>query len=466
VDAKIVDFTQHLRKQRLTVSTAELMDALRAVQRLGLSDPRLVRDTLRCTLIKRDRDLEVFDDAFDRFFFGGRLILEDSERRFNSQMPLSAEALRRIVEHIRELWDMDPDTDFSTITANLLRGELASIRHELLKAMAEASRSEEDNAGALDPLQDILARLGWNEINREFNELKAAAARRSWDQNEQAELQRYLEHRLNHLRLFVRRFLDGSLEAAGKHQRQANQLFDKSFAHYTEDDIRRMHEVIKRLAQHFKNLLAIRRKRAARGHLDLKRTLRSNLQHGGVPIEVHWDHKRRAKPQVVVLCDISDSVLNASRFMMQFVYSIQELYSKVRSFVFVADIAEVTHLFKDAALDQAVEAAMKGEVINVFEHSNFGRAFRSFHDHHLDSINRRTTVIIMGDGRNNYNPANEWALREIQTQAKQLLWLNPESQSTWGLGDSEMPRYVEYCDRVEECRNVQQLRQFVERLAR
>jgi len=408
----------------------------------------------------------VFDEAFDRFFFDGRLILEDSARRFNAQMRLSADALRRIMEHIRELWEIDPDIELSAITANLLRGELASIRHELLKAMAEASRSEERGQGSLDPLQDILARLGWHQINQELDDLKAAAARRSWDENEQAELQRYLEHRLNQLRQFVHRFLDGSLEPAGKHQRQASQLFDKSFAHYTEDDIRRMHEVIKRLAKHFKNLLAIRRKRAARGHLDLKRTLRRNLQHGGVPIEVHWDHKRRAKPQVVVLCDISDSVLNASRFMMQFVYSIQELYSKVRSFVFVADIAEVTHLFQDAALDEAVEGAMKGDVINVFEHSNFGRAFRSFHDHHLDSINRRTTVIVMGDGRNNYNPANEWALREMQTQAKQLLWLNPESKSTWGLGDSEMPRYMEYCDRVEECRNVQQLYEFVERLAR
>ena len=464
MDAKLVDFTHHLRQVGLTVSTAELLDALRAVQRLGLSDPQLVKDTLRCTLVKRDRDVEVFDQAFERFFFGGQFILEDAEKRFNSQMRLSGEALAQLKERIRELLSKEADIEVSTITASLLRGDLGSMQHELLRNIAEALRSAEGAEESLDLLQDLLGRLGWDQINRELGDLKAAA-RLSWDEKEQAEFERYLEHRLNQLRQLVRRFLDGSIEPAQPRQR-GNQFDEKSFAHYTEEDVRRMHEVMKRLARHFKNLLAVRRKKAARGHLDLKRTLRRNLQYGGVPVHIHWNHKRRAKPQVVVLCDISDSVLNASRFMMQFVYSIQELYSKVRSFVFVADVAEVTHLFKDAPIDEAVEAALKGDVINVFEHSNFGRTFRLFYDHHLDSINRRTTIIIMGDGRNNYNPAHAWALREMQKQAKQLLWLNPESTSTWGLGDSEIPRYMEYCDRVEECRNVQQLCGFVERLAR
>lgn len=465
MDAKLVDFTHRLRQAGLSVSTAELMDALRAVQRLGLSDSRIVKDTLRCTLIKRDRDVEVFDQVFDQFFFGGKVILEEAETRFNSQMRLSAAARAQLMEHLRELLENESVLDLSTLTGSLLRGDLNSLQRELLRTVADASRSAEGSEEPLDPLQKLLARLGWAQLNQELEDVKAAA-RLSWNEAEQAELERYLENRRNQLRQLVRRFLDDFRAPTRQQRRPGGQLYDKPFTHYTEDDVRRMHEVMKRLAQHFRNLLAVRRKRAARGHLDLKRTLRKNLQYGGVPLQIHWDHKRRAKPQVVVLCDISDSVLNASRFMMQFVYSIQELYSKVRSFVFVADVAEVTHLFKDTPIDEAVEAALKGDVINVFEHSNFGRTFRSFHDHHLDSINRRTTVIIMGDGRNNYNPANAWALGEIQKQAKQVFWLNPESRSTWGLGDSEIPRYMEYCDRIEECCNVQQLRGFVERLAR
>lgn len=460
MDAKLVEFTQRLREHGLAVSTAELMDALRAVQALGLSDPRLLKETLRCTLVKRKRDVEVFEELFERFFFGSQHVLEDTEERFNGQMRMSAEALERLLERLEQL-EREAGVELSPVTESLIRGDLRSVWHELHKALADAER-----AASPDPAGAMRQQLDWERIGRDVDDLNGAAARFSWEDGERGELERYLRYRLNQLTQLVRRLSDRSSNSARRPVSMPGEFLDKPFAHYSEEDVRRMHEVIRRLAQHFKNLVAIRRRRAARGRLDLKRTLRENLQYGGVPIRIQWDRKRRIKPQVVVLCDISDSVLNASRFMMQFVYSMQELYTKVRSFIFVSDIAEVTHLFRDAPIEQAVEAALKGDVINVFEHSNFGHAFRLFHARHLDSVNRQTTVIIMGDGRNNYYPANEWALREIRDHAKQLFWLNPENESTWGIGDSEIPRYMEYCDKVEECRNIQQLFSFIDRLAR
>jgi uncharacterized protein with von Willebrand factor type A (vWA) domain len=168
---------------------------------------------------------------------------------------------------------------------------------------------------------------------------------------------------------------------------------------------------------------------------------------------------------VVILCDISDSVLNASRFMLQFVYSIQDLYSKVRSFVFVSDLGEVTQLFEEHDIHKAIEMALGGNVIDVYSHSNFGRAFELFYKEHFSTITTKTTVLIIGDGRNNYNRPNEWVLREIQQKAKQLIWLNPENRMTWGVGDSEMPRYTPYCDVAEECRNLGQLYNVIEAIA-
>jgi len=156
--------------------------------------------------------------------------------------------------------------------------------------------------------------------------------------------------------------------------------------------------------------------------------------------------------------------LNASRFMLQFVYSIQELYDKVRSFVFVSDVGEVTQLFEENDIHQAVDMALRGEVINVFSHSNFGRAFKLFYDQHRSAVTGKTTFLIIGDGRNNYHSPNEWVLREIQQKAKQVIWLNPESRLTWGIGDSEMPRYIPYCDVVEECRNINQLYRVIDRI--
>jgi len=150
--------------------------------------------------------------------------------------------------------------------------------------------------------------------------------------------------------------------------------------------------------------------------------------------------------------------------MLQFVYSLQDLYSKVRSFVFVADVGEITKLFEEHEINEAIESALKGDVINVYAHSDFGRAFRLFHRDHLAAITRHTTVIVLGDARNNYNLPHEWVLREIKQRAKQLIWLNPENRMTWGFGDSEMDRYLPHCDVVEECRNLNQLYKVIDRM--
>jgi len=183
-----------------------------------------------------------------------------------------------------------------------------------------------------------------------------------------------------------------------------------------------------------------------------------------VPFRMFFDRKRKDKPQVIVLCDVSDSVRNVSRFMLQFVYALQDLYSKVRSFIFVADVGEVTKLFTDHDANTALDTALTGNVINVYAHSDFGRAFRSFHREFLSAVNNRTTVIVLGDARNNYNLPHEWALKDVQLRAKQVIWLNPENRMTWGFGDSEMDRYAPYCTVVEECRNLNQLYRVIDRL--
>jgi hypothetical protein len=242
------------------------------------------------------------------------------------------------------------------------------------------------------------------------------------------------------------------------------QLAEKSFYYLSEDEIRRMKDAVTKLAQRLKNVLAVRRRHTRRGKFDVKDTLRKNLQYGGVPFTIQFDTRKRVKPQVVVLCDVSDSVRNVSRFMLQFVYSLQDLYSKVRSFIFVSDIGEITKLFEENEIHQAIDQAIRGNVINVYAHSDFGRAFRLFHREHLAAITRHTTVIVLGDARNNYNLPHEWVLKEIRQRAKQLIWLNPENRMTWGFGDSEMDRYLPYCGVVEECRNLNQLYKVIDRL--
>ena len=214
-----------------------------------------------------------------------------------------------------------------------------------------------------------------------------------------------------------------------------------------------------------KNVLSIRKRRLKRGKLDLHTMLRRNMAHGGVPFERVFKERRKDRPKLVILCDVSSSVANVSRFMLQFVYSLQECFTKIRAYVFVSELGEVTQLFKDEEINSAIEKALDGgEVINVYTRSNFGHAFHHFWQNFLASVDNKTTVLILGDARNNYNDPRAWCLREIHTKAKNVVWLNPENPSAWGFGDSVMDKYLPYTDVAEEVRNLRQLSKVVDSL--
>jgi uncharacterized protein with von Willebrand factor type A (vWA) domain len=219
---------------------------------------------------------------------------------------------------------------------------------------------------------------------------------------------------------------------------------------------------VTRLARKLKQLAALRPRLGRRGRLDARRTLRRSAATGGIPFRLIHKRRRIDKPRLVVLCDISDSVRHVSRFMLQFAYTLQELFAKVRSFVFVSDLGECTELFKENEIQRAVDLAYSGGIVNVYANSNFGRAFRLFEQRHLDAVTSKTTVMVIGDARNNYNPSEAWALAAIKERARRVLWLNPEPPAAWSFGDSAMRDYEPYCDRVETVGNLAQLAKVVD----
>ncbi len=467
MEERIIEFANVLRRNGVRVSLSENMDVFRALQRLGIEDQQLFRDALRATLVKRVGDIQPFEELFDFFFLGLGQAIDALDRRMMEELGLSPEQYQRMLEHIQQLL-RQMEGDLSDLTKALLTANHA----ELERLFREAARQELDSGGLdgfrFTPYMRLGARLELERVQSEIERFKALLQMLGENGDDLKNIMRYLDERLRNLNRLLREAIQQEQRKQGHEPRDSSarsSLADKSFAFYSEDDIRRMNDAVTRLAQRLKNRLSVRRKKAARGRFDVKKTLRKNLQYGGVPFEIMLDRRKKTKPQVMVLCDISDSVLNASRFMLQFVYSIQDLYAKVRSFVFVSDIGEVTKLFEENEIHRAVEAALKGDVIDVFSHSNFGRAFELFHKNYLSAVDSKTTVLIIGDGRNNYNRPNDWVLREIQRKAKQLIWLNPESRMTWGVGDSEMPRYAPHCDVAEECRSISQLYKIVDLIA-
>lgn len=465
MDDRIVEFSNSLRLNGVRVSPSENMDALAALQLLGIEDPCLFRSALRATLIKRSVDVKTFEELFDLFFLGLGKSLRESDLSLMAHLELSPQEFEQLLDHIRDFLRR-LDGDISELARALLSGDMGRVER-LLREAVERLAQIQDGAQTSAAFQGIAAEFELSKVQKELQHFKAMLAQLGVGAETLEKISQYVDRRLQDLERTIRDLIKQALKKGGSaasERERLDALSQKSFSYYTEEDIRKMNEVVTRLAQRFKNLLSVRRKKARRGRFDVKDTLRKNLQYGGVPFHIRLDRRKKEKPQVIILCDISDSVLNASRFMLQFVYSVQDLYSKVRSFVFVSDIGEVTQLFDDNEIHQAIDRALRGDVVNVNCHSNFGRVFESFHREHLSAVTAKTTFLIIGDGRNNYNNPSEWAVKEIQQRAKQLIWLNPESRLTWGLGDSEMPRYIPYCDLVEECRNIRQLYTVIDRL--
>jgi len=469
MDRKIIDFTALLRANGLRVSMSEHLDAFHALGELGIGEREALKDALRATMVKRSVDVPVYEELFDLFFTGLGSAIGDSTTAAMQALELSPQEFQSLIEQLAALLK-DLDVNLSDLAGALLQNDTGRLERLLRQAADQANaqgieRSYQEGRYSHSTAQS----LGLGGLAEELEQVKQqiAAAGAAPDLTEA--MQRFIDQRLRDLREMIRRTVRLELEKRDQAQRERTRLAslaEKSFYYLSEDELRRMREAVTKLAQRLKNVVSIRRKRGKRGKFDISATLRKNLQYGGVPFRIVFDRKIKDKPQVLVLCDVSDSVRNVSRFMLQFVYSLQDLYSRVRSFVFVSDLGEITQLFEENETQDAIERALTGSVINVFAHSDFGRAFKLFHRDHLAVVNNRTTVIVLGDARNNYNAPHEWVLRDIQARAKQLIWLNPESRLTWGFGDSEMDRYLPFCDMVEECRNLNQLYRVVDRLVR
>jgi uncharacterized protein with von Willebrand factor type A (vWA) domain len=452
--ARLHDFAQLLRQNGVRVSPSELADAALAAVLVGFEDRSAFQSALRSTLVKRGGDASLFDRLFDLYFTGAKDLIEGLQGSLLDALDaegLSEGDLEEIARALRSL-------PLSDLTAALLEG-----RSEQLARLLRQASLNVDFRGLTSPLQRgfygrrVLQAAGTGRVEQDMAQLLASLRERGLDPSVVELVEKRVNQTLQSLEDAARRLAEREQRARDPEQRGENALQHRTLASLTPAEVERMRTVVKRLAERLKARLSRRRKVRRRGQLSVRRTLRRNLSNGGIPASLVFRSRRPERPEVVVLCDVSDSVRNVSRLMLQFVYTLQSLYSRVRSFVFVSDVGEVTHLFKQADVSTAVDLATAGKVINLAANSNYGHAFKQFQSTWLGSINRRTTVIIIGDGRTNYNPPNAWALQEIRRRCRRLLWLCPEDKASWGFGDSEMPLYARHCHRVEAVRSVDDL---------
>ncbi|HIF98821.1 MAG TPA: VWA domain-containing protein [Myxococcales bacterium] len=465
---RIIEFTNLLRKSGIRVSVAEGIDAFMALDELSIDDRGVFRDALRASMVKRGDEIATFDELFDLYWSGFYDNLRDSFGNLGDQMGEMGVDLESLLAQMAEMMEgMDGNVDLGELAKALLTQDLAMLENMIREAAGQAGTDRIENMLQVGFFsRRTNEQLDLDGAGGQLEELAAKLAEMGMGSDEIEGIRKMIQKLLENMRRSVKNFVERELQTRNHDYMEKfrkEMLQEKSFYHLTEEEIARMREVVNRLAQRIKNVLSVRKKRIKRGKLDLHQTLRRNMARGGIPFEVIYKHRRKDRPKLVILCDVSSSVANVSRFMLQFMYGLQEAFTKIRSYVFVSDLGEVTSVFKDSDVNSAIEKALDGgDVINVYTRSNFGQAFHDFWKDHLSSIDNRTTVIVLGDARNNYNDPRAWCLRDIGNKAKNVVWLNPESPSAWGFGDSVMDRYAPYCDRVEECRNLRQLSKIVD----
>jgi uncharacterized protein with von Willebrand factor type A (vWA) domain len=460
MDQRILEFIGDLRRAEIRISPSEALDALSASAEVGLTDRETFKSTLAATLVKESRDLPTFDRLFNLYFLDLEALGEGLQKALGPEDPKVKELLDRMLG--------EEDMELDDLTELLMRGQGSE--------MEMAIRSGGQNAG-LERLMYFLQvgyfsrkisdRFDWSMIERDIERIMQMLEAKGLDPGQLARIRNYLELRLEAFNRMIRQHVERELERRAYRQGEKltrEVLADKPLFALTPDEVAQMRTVVARLARRIKDALALRQRVEQRGRLDSRKTIRKSLQYGGIPMEVFLKRRHREKPKLITICDVSDSVRNASRFMLQLVWSLQECFSRVRSYAFVSEIAEVTQAFNANPVERAIEWALKGAPIDYHCRSDFGYAFSRFANTELESLDRKTTIMILGDARNNYNDPQAWALRMIRERVKGIIWLNPEGQWGWGIGDSVMPVYAPACDLVRECRTIGQLGEVVDNL--
>ncbi len=460
MEERILEFIGDLRRAEIRISTAEALDALGASAEVGLTDRETFKATLASTLIKEARDEETFNRIFNLYFLDLEALGEGLKKALGPEDP-------RVQDQLDQVMDQE-NLDLDELTELLMRGQGSEM---------EMAIREGGQGAGLERLMYFLQvgyfsrrisdQFDWSAIERDIEKIMQALEARGLDPGQLARIRNYLELRLEAFRRMIRQHVQRELErrayrAGEKLTREV--LADKPLFALTPDEVAQMRNVVAKLARRIKDALALRQRQEQKGRIDSRKTMRKSLAYDGVPMEIFLKRRHREKPKLITICDVSDSVRNASRFMLQLVWNLQECFSRVRSYVFVSEIAEVSQAFATYPVERAIEWALKGAPVDYHCRSDFGYAFNRFATTELESLDRKTTILLLGDARNNYNDPQAWALRLIRERVKGIIWLNPEGQWGWGIGDSVMPLYAPACDIVRECRTIGQLGEVVDNL--
>ncbi|MFL5807279.1 MAG: vWA domain-containing protein [Roseiflexaceae bacterium] len=455
MDDRIVEFINGLRAAGVRVSVAESADAMRAIGEMGIADKNLFRLALRATLVKEAQDVPTFEELFPQYFGagappmpnqpGGGMSQQDREKlaQMLEQMlrNMTPEQLRQLFEAMMTGQGMDRQQMQQMLRDGMSPSQMTNRYYQPWMTRRAMRELEFDRLDEL--LQELLEKLREAGVSEEALQQLAQEAR----ENQQALAEQIGQEVGADMR---RRQIEEQ-----RPPRPIDELMDRPFEYLSEEEKDDLRGVITKLAAQLRSRAALRQRRGNRGTLDAKNTIRANLRFGGVPIDVR--HKRRhLKPKLTVICDLSTSMRPVVSFMLLLVYALQDQISRTRSYAFINDMIDISLDFNEARPAEAIRGILE-RIPPGYYNTDLGNSLATFARDHMGTIDHRTTVIVLGDGRNNHNDPNLRDFEAVKRRARRVVWFNPESPRQWGTGDSDMPKYVPLCDVVHQVGNLRQL---------
>jgi len=471
-------FVNELRNAGLPVSLTENLDAMEAVQHIPIEDREAFKYALAATMVKNNAHWRAFETVFEVYFSirGPEYKLVEGDGDIDEMWREMQEAQQQGEGKGSGGGGMEsltPEEMMAMLMKALMNGDQGMMRALAKQAVQRFAGMEPGRPVGgtyylyrtlrnldLEGMQDKLMDASRQEVGGELTPLEERLEKDEYDSR--------IEQFKKEIEAEIRRRLvaDRGAEAMAKTLRKPLPE-DVEFMHASRDEMQALKKSLYPLTRKLAARLTRKRRHGRKGPLDFRNTMRHSLTTGGVPIDPKFKYPRPSKPELIVIADISGSVAAFARFTLMLVYALQGQFSKVRSFVFIDGIDEVTDYFKNTEdIQEAIHRVnTEADVVWVDGHSDYGHAFEVFWDKWGKEINPKSTVLLLGDARNNYHASQAWVVKNIRQKARHVYWLNPEPKSYWNTGDSIVGDYGTHTDGVYECRNLRQLEAFVEKLA-
>ena len=448
MESRILQLISALRASGVRVSLAESAEAFSAVDLMGIQDREQFRLSLRATLIKDLRDIPVFDKLFPLFFgqggtppMGGNPMDDMSPE----EVRMLADALRQLSENLRQRLERLMNGE------QLSRSELEALAKLVGLNQSDTLRHQEWMA------QRMLRALAFPEVREALRELMELLQQMGMSRERIEQLRQQVQQNMQGIQQQVEQFAGERIaENLSERPRGENidNLLNRPFHALSDADKKVLQREVKRLAAMLRTRIALRQKRAKSGKLDPKATIRANLKYHGVPMELrHRDRTR--KPKIVVICDVSTSMRFCSELMLSFLFALQGQVRKTHAFAFIDHLEYISDDFTGHDADEAIAGVLR-RIPPGYYSTDLGGSLKDFNKEYMDTLDGQTTLIIVGDGRNNYNNPRLDIFSLMSRRAIRTIWLNPEPPHLWH-GDSDMPKYEPLCNTVLKVSNLREL---------